>query len=175
MDLAISDINGNYTVSSSQPDTRQIAIKLNLIYEGACFGKCLFSFNVIDAIAANLKNIPILADDKSCAVGVIPEGAKCRWEKILIDGVWRNYFQVDAFLWKKSEEKLPIFTQNSSEFYGIEIKLDVQTSADDETAVESFEISELRLLPTNVKVSDFTVTDRYGALPKRKGGMKYGR
>ena len=175
MDLAIIDFDGSYTVNSSQPDTRQIAIKLNLIYEGACFGKCLFSFDAIDAIAADLVNTPILAEDKSCAVGVIPEGAECRWEKILIDGEWRNYFQVDALLWQKSEEKLPVFTQNSSEFYGVAIKLDVQTSADDDTAVESFTVNELRLLPTNVKVSDFTVTSRYGALPKRKGGIMYGR
>ena len=88
-----------YTVNSTQPDSRQIEITINLLFEGACFGKCLFSFEAINAAAPDIQNIPIVDKDGMCGVGVIPESAGSRWTKLLVGGKWRNYLQVDALLW----------------------------------------------------------------------------
>ena len=64
--------------------SRQIEITIDLLFEGACFGKCLFSLEAIDAAIPDIRNIPILAEDGSYGVGVIPESAGSRWTKLLV-------------------------------------------------------------------------------------------
>lgn len=90
-----------YSVNRTQPDSRQIGITINLLFEGACFGKYLFSLEAINAAAPDIQNIPIVDEDGTCGVGVIPESAGSRWTKLLVGGKWRNYLQVDALLWAK--------------------------------------------------------------------------
>ena len=93
-----------YSVNSVQPDSRQIEITINLLFEGACFGKYLFSFEAINAATSDIQNIPIVDEDGTCGVGVIPESAGSRWTKLLVGGKWRNYLQVDALLWAKMQD-----------------------------------------------------------------------
>lgn len=71
-----------YSINSTQPDSRQISITINALYDGTCFGKCLFSCDTIENSKETLKNIPILTEDGSCAVGTIPEGDNFSVENI---------------------------------------------------------------------------------------------
>ena len=64
-----------YAVNSTQPDSRQIEITIDLLFEGACFGKCLFPLKAIDVAAPDVQNIPIADEEGACGVGVIPESA----------------------------------------------------------------------------------------------------
>lgn len=156
-----------YTVNSTQPDSRQIEITIDLLLEGACFGKCLFSLEAIDAAIPDIRNIPILAEDGSYGVGVIPESAGSHWTKLLVGGKWRNYLQVDALLWTKMQDKLPDF-ENSKDFENIEVDLiNVEAELQDDGlyAVSSFQVDGCRLTQ---QVADYTAfTSRYGSLPKK--------
>lgn len=156
-----------YTVNSTQPDSRQIEITLNLIFEGACFGKCLFSLDSINAAAPDIQNISIADEDGTCGVGVIPESAGSHWTKLLVGGKWRNYLQVDALLWTKMQDKLPDF-ENSKDFENIEVDLiNVEAELQDDGlyAVSSFQVDGCRLTQ---QVADYTAfTSRYGSLPKK--------
>ena len=156
-----------YTVNSTQPDSRQIEITINLLFEGACFGKYLFSLEAIDSAAPEMQNIPILAEEGSYGVGVIPESAGSRWTKLLVGGKWRNYLQVDALLWTKMQDKLPDF-ENSKDFHNIEVDLiniDAELQDDGLYAVSSFQVGGCRLTQ---QATDYTAfTSRYGSLPKR--------
>lgn len=158
-----------YTVNKVQPDTRQTEITLNLMYEGACFGKCLFSLDSINVAIPDIGNIPILAEDGSCGVGVIPESTGSRWTMLLVDGKWRNYLQVDAILWTKMQDKLPDFDENSTEFHNIEADLtDIQAELQENGlyAVSAFQVGGCRL--TSQQATDYTTfSSRYGDLPKR--------
>lgn len=155
-----------YTVNSTQPDSRQIEITIDLLLEGACFGKCLFSLEAIDAAIPDIRNIPILAEDGSYGVGVIPESADSRWAKLLVGGKWRNYLQVDALLWTKMQDKLPDF-ENSKDFHNIEVDLisvDTELQDDGLYAVSSFQVGGCRLTQ---QTADYSIyTNRYGNLPK---------
>lgn len=154
-----------YTVNSAQPDNRQIEITLNLLFEGACFGKCLFSLDSINAAAPGVQNIPIAGEDGTCGVGVIPESAGSRWTKLLVGNKWRNYLQVDALLWTKMKDKLPDF-ENSNDFYNIEIDLiniEAELQDDGLYAVSSFQVGGCRLTQQAADYS--TYTSRYGSLP----------
>lgn len=157
-----------YSVNSTQPDSRQIEITINLLFEGACFGKYLFPFDSINAAAPDIQNIPIVDEDGMCGVGVIPESAGSRWIKLLVGGKWRNYLQVDALLWTKMQDKLPDFQENSKDFYNIEVDLtDIDAKLQDNGlyAVSSFQVGGCRLTQ---QVADYTAfTSRYGSLPKR--------
>ena len=157
-----------YTVNSTQPDSRQIEITINLLFEGACFGKCLFSLEAIDAAIPDIRNIPILAEDGSYGVGVIPESADSRWAKLLVGGKWRNYLQVDALLWTKMQDKLPDLDDNK-DFRSIEVDLiniEAELQDDELYAVSSFQVGGCRL--TDQQATDCTTfTSRYGSLPKR--------
>ena len=160
-------VNALYSVNSTQPDSRQIEITINLLFEGACFGKCLFSLEAINAAAPDIQNIPIADEDGMYGVGVIPESAGSRWTKLLVGGKWRNYLQVDALLWTKMQDKLPDF-ENSKDFYNIEVDLtDIDAKLQDNGlyAVSSFQVGGCRLTQ---QVADYTAfTSRYGSLPKR--------
>ena len=156
-----------YTVNSVQPDSRQIEITINLLFEGACFGKCLFSLEAINAAAPDIQNIPIVDEDGMCGVGVIPESAGSRWTKLLVDGKWRNYLQVDALLWTKMQDKLSDF-ENSKDFHNIEVDLlniDAELQDDGLYAVSSFQVGGCRLTQQAIDYTAFT--SRYGNLPKR--------
>lgn len=156
-----------YSVNSTQPDSRQIEITINLLFEGACFGKCLFSLEAINAAAPDIQNIPIVDEDGTCGVGVIPESAGSRWTKLLVGGKWRNYLQVDALLWTKMQDKLPDF-ENGKDFHNIEVNLlniDAELQDNGLYAVSSFQVGGCRLTQ---QVADYTAfTSRYGSLPKR--------
>ena len=156
-----------YTVNNTQPDTRQIEITMNLLFEGACFGKYLFSFEAINAAAPDIQNISIADEEGTCGVGVIPESAGSRWTKLLVGGKWRNYLQVDALLWTKMQDKLPDF-ENSKDFQNIEVDLiNVEAELQDDGlyAVSSFQVDGCRLTQ---QVADYTAfTSRYGSLPKK--------
>ena len=157
-----------YTVNSTQPDSRQIEITINLLFEGACFGKYLFSLEAINAAAPDIQNIPIIGEDGTCGVGVIPESAGSRWTKLLVDGKWRNYLQVDALLWTKMQDKLLDFQENSKDFYNIEVDLlNIVAKLQDNGlyAVSSFQVGGCRLTQQAVDYTAFT--SRYGSLPKR--------
>lgn len=161
-------VNALYSVNRTQPDSRQIGITINLLFEGACFGKYLFSLEAINAAAPDIQNIPIVDEDGTCGVGVIPESAGSRWTKLLVGGKWRNYLQVDALLWTKMQDKLPDFQENSKDFYNIEVDLtDIDAKLQDNGlyAVSSFQVGGCRLTQ---QVADYTAfTSRYGSLPKR--------
>ena len=156
-----------YTVNSTQPDTRKIEITMNLLFEGACFGKYLFSLEAINAAAPDIQNISIADEDGTCGVGVIPESAGSRWTKLLVDGKWRNYLQVDALLWTKMQDKLPDLDDNK-DFRSIEVDLiniDAELQNDGLYAVSSFQVGGCRLTQ---QATDYTAfTSRYGSLPKR--------
>lgn len=156
-----------YTVNSTQPDSRQIDITLDLLFEGACFGKCLFSLEAINAAAPDIQNIPIADEDGMCGVGVIPESAGSRWTKLLVGGKWRNYLQVDGLLWTKMQDELPDF-EDSKDFYNIVVDLiniDAELQDDGLYAVSTFQIEGCRLTQ---QAADYTTfTSRYGSLPKR--------
>lgn len=158
-----------YTVNSVQADTRQTEITINLIFEGACYGKHLFSLDSINAAIPDIANIPILAEDESCGVGVIPESTENRWTMLLVDGKWRNYLQVDAILWTKMQDKLPDFDENSTEFQNTEVYLtDIEAELQENGlyAVSAFQVSGCRL--TSQQATDYTTfSNRYGRLPKR--------
>ena len=157
-----------YTVNSTQPDSRQIEITINLLFEGACFGKYLFSLEAINAAAPDIQNIPIIGEDGTCGVGVIPESAGSRWTKLLVGGKWRNYLQVDALLWTKMQDKLLDFQENSKDFYNIEVDLlNIVAKLKDNGlyAVSSFQVGGCRLTQQAVDYTAFT--SRYGSLPKR--------
>ena len=157
-----------YTVNSTQPDSRWIEITLDLLFEGACFGKYLFPLEAINVAAPDIKHIPILAEEGTYGVGVIPESAGSRWTKLLVNGKWRNYLQVDALLWTKMQDKLPDFQENSKDFYNIEVDLtDIKSHLQEDGlyAVSSFKIGGCRLTQ---QATDYTAfTSRYGNLPKR--------
>ena len=156
-----------YTVNSTQPDSRQIEITLDLIFEGACFGKYLFSFEAINAATSDIQNIPIVDEDGTCGVGVIPESAGSRWTKLLVGGKWRNYLQVDALLWTKMQDKLPNLDDNK-DFYNIEVDLtDIESDLQENGlyAVSAFSVIGCRLTQQATDYSTFT--SRYGSLPKR--------
>ena len=157
-----------YTVNSTQPDSRQIEITINLLFEGACFGKYRFSLEAINAAAPDIQNIPIIGEDGTCGVGVIPESAGSRWTKLLVGGKWRNYLQVDALLWTKMQDKLLDFQENSKDFYNIEVDLlNIVAKLQDNGlyAVSSFQVGGCRLTQQAVDYTAFT--SRYGSLPKR--------
>ena len=157
-----------YTVNSTQPDTRKIEITMNLLFEGACFGKYLFSLEAINAAAPDIQNISIADEDGTCGVGVIPESAGSRWTKLLVDGKWRNYLQVDALLWTKMQDKLPDFQENSKDFYNIEVDLaDVESDLQGNGlyVVSTFSVIGCRLTQQAADYSTFS--NRYGKLPKR--------
>ena len=157
-----------YTVNSTQPDSRQIEITINLLFEGACFGKYLFSLEAINAAAPDIQNIPIIGEDGTCGGGVIPESAGSRWTKLLVGGKWRNYLQVDALLWTKMQDKLLDFQENSKDFYNIEVDLlNIVAKLQDNGlyAVSSFQVGGCRLTQQAVDYTAFT--SRYGSLPKR--------
>ena len=157
-----------YSVNSVQPDSRQIEITINLLFEGACFGKYLFSLEAINAAAPDIQNIPIIGEDGTCGVGVIPESAGSRWTKLLVGGKWRNYLQVDALLWTKMQDKLLDFQENSKDFYNIEVDLlNIVAKLQDNGlyAVSSFQVGGCRLTQQAVDYTAFT--SRYGSLPKR--------
>lgn len=156
-----------YMVNSTQPDSRQIEITINLLFEGACFGKYLFSLEAINAAAPDIQNISIADEDGTCGVGVIPESAGSHWTKLLVGGKWRNYLQVDALLWTKMQDKLPDF-ENSKDFENIEVDLiNVEAELQDDGlyAVSSFQVGGCRLTQQDADYSTFT--SRYGSLPKR--------
>ena len=156
-----------YAVNSTQPDSRQIEITIDLLFEGACFGKCLFPLKAIDVAAPDVQNIPIADEEGACGVGVIPESAGSRWTKLLVGGKWRNYLQVDALLWTKMQDKLPDFQENK-DFRSIEVDLiniDAELQDDGLYAVSSFQVGGCRLTQ---QATDYTAfTSRYGSLPKR--------
>lgn len=156
-----------YSVNSVQPDSRQIEITINLLFEGACFGKYLFPLKAIDVAAPDVQNIPIADEEGACGVGVIPESAGSRWTKLLVGGKWRNYLQVDALLWTKMQDKLPDFQENK-DFRSIEVDLiniDTELQDDGLYAVSSFQVGGCRLTQ---QATDYTAfTSRYGSLPKR--------
>lgn len=163
-----------YSVNSAQPDSRQISIIINALYDGACFGKCLFSCDSIENSKETLQDIPILTEDGSCAVGTIPEGTTFRWKTLKIDGVWRNYLQADALLWSKMEDRLPVFSEKSTKFYEIELNLSKITGNLQENGdfcVVAFRVDSCRLLDSQSKdqTATFTWTDRYGNLPPKIG------
>ena len=155
-----------YTVNSTQPDSRQIDITLDLFFEGACFSKYLFSLEAINAAAPDIQNIPITDEDGTCGVGVIPESAGSRWTKLLVGGKWRNYLQVDALLWTKMQDKLPDLDDNK-DFYNIEVDLtDIKSHLQEDGlyAVSSFQVGGCRLTQ---QAADYTTfSSRYGSLPK---------
>ena len=154
-----------YTVNSTQPDSRQIEITINLLFEGACFGKYLFSLEAINAAAPDIQNISIADEEGTCGVGVIPESAGSRWTTLLVDGKWRNYLQVDALLWTKMQDKLPDFQENK-DFRSIEVDLiniDAELQDDGLYAVSSFQVGSCRLTQQAADYS--TYTSRYGSLP----------
>lgn len=156
-----------YTVNSTQSDSRQIEITINLLFEGACFGKCLFSLDSISAAAPDIQNISIADEEGMCGVGVIPESAGSRWTKLLVGGKWRNYLQVDALLWTKMQDKLPDF-ENNKDFHNIEVDLiniNAELQDDELCAVSTFQVGGCRLTQQVVDYSTFS--SRYGSLPKR--------
>lgn len=156
-----------YSINSKQSDSRQIEITINLLFEGACFGKYLFSLEAINAATSAIQNIPIVDEDGTCGVGVIPESAGSRWTKLLVDGKWRNYLQVDALLWTKMQDKLPDLDDNK-DFRSIEVDLtDIESDLQEngEYAVSSFQVGGCRLTQQAVDYTAFT--SRYGSLPKR--------
>ena len=156
-----------YTINSTQPDSRQIEITLNLIFEGACFGKYLFSLDFINAAAPDIQNISVTDESGSYGVGVIPESAGSRWTKLLVGGKWRNYLQVDALLWTKMQDKLPDY-ENSKDFHNIEVDLldiDAELQDDGLYVVSSFQVGGCRLTQQAIDYTAFT--NRYGNLPKR--------
>lgn len=157
-----------YTVNSAQPDSRQIGITINLMFDGACFGKHLFPLKAINAAAPDIQNIPIVDEDGMCGVGVIPESAGSRWTKLLVGGKWRNYLQVDALLWTKMQDKMPDFQENSKDFYNIEVDLtDIESDLQENGlyAVSAFSVIGCRLTQQATDYSTFS--NRYGKLPKR--------
>ena len=161
-------IPASYSVNSAQPDSRQIEITVNLLFEGACFGKYLFSLEAINAAAPDIQNISIADEEGTCGVGVIPESAGSRWTTLLVDGKWRNYLQVDALLWTKMQDKLLDFQENSKDFYNIEVDLlNIVAKLQDNGlyAVSSFQVGGCRLTQQAVDYTAFT--SRYGSLPKR--------
>ena len=156
-----------YAVNSTQPDSRQIEITIDLLFEGACFGKCLFPLKAIDVAAPDVQNIPIADEEGACGVGVIPESAGSRWTKLLVGGKWRNYLQVDALLWTKMQDKLPDFQENK-DFRSIEVDLiniDTELQDDGLYAVSSFQVGGCRLTQQDTDYTAFT--SRYSNLPKR--------
>lgn len=159
-------ISALYSINSTQSDSRQIEITINLLFEGACFSKYLFSLEAINAAAPDIQNIPIVDEDGMCGVGVIPESAGSRWTKLLVGGKWRNYLQVDALLWTKMQDKLPNLDDNK-DFYNIEVDLiniDAELQDDGLYAVSSFQVGGCRLTQ---QAADYTTfTSRYGSLPK---------
>lgn len=158
-----------FLMDSEQPDSRQIAVKVNLLYEGACFDKYLFSLDCINAATSDIGNIPILAEDGSYGVGVIPESTEARWTKLLVGGKWRNYLQADALLWSKMQDKLPDFQNESKDFHNIEVDLtdiDAELQENGLYAVSAFKVGSCRL--TSQQATDNAAfTSRYGNLPKR--------
>lgn len=161
-------IPASYSVNSAQPDSRQIEITVNLLFEGACFGKYLFSLEAINAAAPDIQNISIADEEGTCGVGVIPESAGSRWTTLLVGGKWRNYLQVDALLWTKMQDKLLDFQENSKDFYNIEVDLlNIVAKLQDNGlyAVSSFQVGGCRLTQQAVDYTAFT--SRYGSLPKR--------
>ena len=160
-------IPASYSVNSAQPDSRQIEITVNLLFEGACFGKYLFSLEAINAAAPDIQNISIADEEGTCGVGVIPESAGSRWTTLLVDGKWRNYLQVDALLWTKMQDKLPDFQENK-DFRSIEVDLiniDAELQDDGLYAVSSFQVGVCRLTQQDTDYTAFT--SRYSNLPKR--------
>lgn len=165
-------IKSLYSVNSTQPDSRQISVTINALYDGACFGKCLFPCDTIENSKETLQDIPILTEDSSCAVGTIPEGTTFQWKTLKIDGVWRNYLQVDALLWSKFEDRLPNFSEKTTKFYEIELNLSEitgNTQENEDFCVTAFRVDSCRLLDSqsNDQTAVYTRTVRYGKLPQR--------
>lgn len=156
----------SFSLMDDQPDSRQLAIKINFLYKNACFDSDwkLFSKKAIDSV--DLSNVPILSSDGE-AIGVIPETASRNWTYLFIDGSWRNYLQVDAVLWVKMEEKIPDLDENATQFYSMEAELsNIEGKRNgDYFAVSSFTVGSLKLV--EIPEANFTISDRYGILPKK--------
>lgn len=165
--------------AEKQKDSRYIAATINLVYEGAYFGKYLFSRSAVENAAPSIANISIMSEDGDCAVGVIPESNGYAWGLVLDNGTWRNYLQLDCLFWKKTNQDTAISADNSGKVFDLEVELGIKGNTENDTyTVESFTVEGVRLLSSAVSANDFTVSSsRYGALPKkkRKGGIMYGR
>lgn len=155
-----------YSLMDDQPDSRQLAIKINFLYKNAVFDSDwkLFSKNVIDSV--DLSNVPILSSDGE-AIGVIPETASRDWTLLYVDGNWRSYLQVEGVLWTKFSEKIPYLDENATDYYKMEAELsNIDGEQDgDYFAVSSFSVENLRLVEN--PQANSTNYSRYGNLPTK--------
>lgn len=162
-------ISAIFEVKKEQPDARQLAITVYLLYEGLVYDKLFFDAAAIDAIAATMPNVPIAADDDSGAVGVVPEDAAPEWILLHMGGKLRNYCRIGAVLWKRQENFLPSYPLKSGKYYNMELDLiDIEGDAqeDGNTAVKAAKVDALRLVDQPISI--FTVkSGRYGTLPKK--------
>lgn len=158
-------VPASFSLVKDQPDSRQLAIKINFLYKDAVFDSDwkLFSKKVIDSV--DLSNVPILSSNGE-AIGVIPETASRDWTYLFIIN-WRNYLQVDAVLWVKFEEQIPEFNENATDYYKMEAELsNIEGKRDgDYFVVSSFTVENLKLV--DIPEANYTATNRYGDLPKR--------
>ena len=163
--------------ADKQTDSRYKTATLNIVHEGTYYGKYLFSCAVCDAAAPTFQNVTIAAEDNNCALGVIPEGSVPTWALVLEGGKWQKYLQTDCLLWVRTSPNADDYGDFEGKSLALEAELSITGSEDGNICtVQSFTVNELRLISNTVKQRNFTImNDRYGALPERKGGVRYGR
>lgn len=133
-------------------DSRFLAITIDVLHTGLNFNGSIFKKEIVDANADSIVNTPVLGyialspdgeldfqgheyktiEDEhgesyvyaGSAYGVIPESCNYRWiEKVCSDGIWREFFQVDALLWAKFDDAIAIFERDGKKPQSMELEL----------------------------------------------------
>ena len=148
-------------------DSRFLAITIDVLHTGLNFNGSIFEKEVVDANADSIMNTPVLGyialnpdgeldfqgheyktvkDENGkdyvyagSAYGVIPESCNYRWiEKVCSDGICREFFQVDAILWRKFDDAVTIFERDGGKPQSMELELSSITGEENDDGTFTF-------------------------------------
>ena len=148
-------------------DSRFLAITIDVLHTGLNFNGSIFEKEVVDANADSIMNTPVLGyialnpDGEldfqgheyktvkgengkdyvyaGSAYGVIPESCNYRWiEKVCSDGICREFFQVDAILWRKFDDAVTIFERDGGKPQSMELELSSITGEENDDGTFTF-------------------------------------
>lgn len=148
-------------------DSRFLAITIDVLHTGLNFNGSIFEKEIVDANADSIMNTPVLGyialnpDGEldfqgheyktvkdgngkdyvyaGSAYGVIPESCNYRWiEKVCSDGICREFFQVDALLWRKFDDAVTIFERDGGKPQSMELELSSITGEENDDGTFTF-------------------------------------
>ena len=148
-------------------DSRFLAITIDVLHTGLNFNGSIFDKEVVDANADSIMTTPVLGyialnpDGEldfqgheyktvkdgngkdyvyaGSAYGVIPESCNYRWiEKVCSDGICREFFQVDALLWRKFDDAVTIFERDGGKPQSMELELSSITGEENDDGTFTF-------------------------------------